>query len=676
MKKFLWSITIFLLCLLLFAACGGEEVTQPLTEGSTLPDSLPITTPKAEETTTLPSTATPKPVETSAHTETTTKAPVTTAVQTSEKPSIPTVPSPLCLNDMDKVAIKPIAFEKNNVFANDIYLTYVFNDNATDIDTTVLGGMANKTVYTAVRINSDLFRVDECKASGVYLYCNIEKAGAILLAGVTYSVAIEFYNSNDELLYYSRLEMLASTLNTVKTPERKPQTVTLPSSGITNIGVKQSALSASSIDVTKGSSLSYLFDGNSSVNKFSGTVQESIPTVYFSLNQATTLTHYTFTTANDAESYPERNPAGWRFYGKVGDMWMLISKIESSPNYETGLKAKNLTSYSYEIETPIECLEYKIEFIFTSSMMQLGDITLYATNGFSVPAPNPSAGTLLTGISGVQVALSDFRLIPDMQNHVGVAYYLSSTSSLAGDIKDGLTLGTMFAAITLDKTIYQISDFTISGNYILFDLQSAGAPVYSGITYQVSLGIYQSSGTRLYYTTSEPRSSTYQTPNLPARVGANITLPQNVTKVSVNTNSIKTDEAITHWGDGAAAQLFDGNTTTSKIGGAVVDGAFTLTFSLKSAATLTYYTFYTGNDTSTHPDRNPLGWILYGKVNGEYVVLSDVRENSVNVTGLEGVNATPYSYKIDNQQSCTEYMIVFYTNSMFQLNEMVLYKTK
>ena len=678
MKKFLLSITIFSLCLLLFVACGGDEVTKPLTEGTTLPDSIPITTPntmpKTEETTTLASTVSTKPVETSA--PTTTEAPVTTAVQTTEKPSIPTVPSPLCLNDIDKVAIKPIAFEKNGIFSQDVYLTYVFNDNATDIDTTVFNGMANKTVYTAVRINGTLFRVDDCKVSGVYLYCDIEKAGAMLLAGVTYSVAIEFYNSKDELLYYSRLEMLASTLNTVKAPERTPQTVTLPTSGITKVSVKQSTITASSIEVTKGSSLAYLFDGNSSLNKFSGTVQESIPTVYFSLNQATTLTHYTFTTASDAESYPERNPAGWRLYGKVGDMWMLISKIESSPNYETGLKAKNLTNYSYEIETPIECLEYKIEFIFTSSVMQLGDITLYSTNGFSSPAPNPSAGTLLNGVSGVQVALSDFRLIPDMQNHVGVAYYLSSTTSLAGDIKDGLTLGTMFAAITLDKTIYQIRDFTISGNYIIFDLQSAGAPVYSNITYQVSLGIYSSSGTRLYYTTTESRVSTYQTPNLPARVGANITLPQNITQVTVDTSSVKTDENISHWGDGAAAQLFDDNTKSSKIGGAVADGSFSLTFRLKSATTLTYYTFYTGNDTSTHTDRNPLGWILYGKVNGEYVVLSDVRENSINVTGLEAVNATPYSYKIDNPQNCSEYMIVFYTNSMFQLNEMELYKTK
>lgn len=689
MKKICFSLVVFSLLLLLFASCGEDVAT---TSADTVADTRPvetvITTASIGTTasTTPDTTVETVPVttaDTASKTETTAAPPETsktpsseTAPQSTAKPSVPTVEEPLCLNEIDKMMTKAIAFEKTTLFNKNIFLTYVFNDNATDIDSKMLSGMQNQTVYAAVRVDDQLFRINDYSTSGVYLYCNVEQAGAMLIAGVTYSVALEFYNSNGDLLYYSRNELLASTVNTVKTPEREALTVTLPQTGLNKISVKASTLSASSIEVDKTSNLSFLFDGNSSVNKFVGTVQDRIPTVYFSLNKAETLTHYTLRTASDTSSYPERNPAGWRLYGKVGDMWMLLSRIESTPTHETGLKATDLGSFSYAISSPIECLDYKLEFTFASDVMQLGDIELYATEGFSVAAPDPNAGTLLSGIAGVQIALSDFRLIPELQNHVGVAYYFASQDSLAATVRQKLISGEMFATITLDDTTYQIQSLTTSGNYLILDLQASGAPVFANILYNVTLAIYEASGARLYYTVAEPRSSAYQTPNLPQRVGENIELPENITQVKVNTNSVQT-ENIVHWGDGAPGQLFDGNTTSTKIGGAVPEsGEFTLTFKLNSPTTLTYYTFYTGNDTVTHPDRNPLGWQLYGKVGNEYVLLSDVRENAVTYHGMDTVNATPYSYKIENPQNCSEYMIVFYTDSMFQLNEMILYKNK
>ena len=682
MKKFLLSFAVFTLALLLFASCGGEETNQT-TSNTTLPDTTPestvVTTVKTEGTTTVATTPVTEPTtqpttDTSAKPSTTSTAPQdTTTPQVTTEPIVPTLPSPLCLNEINKVTVKAIAFEKDNTFGNNVYLTYVFNDNATDIDTQMLNGMKNKTVYAALRINNELFRIDDYKTSGVYLYCNLEKAGAMLLAGVSYSLSLEFYNSNDSLLYYSRNELLASTMNTQKIPERTALTVTLPETGLKKTSIKQNSLSSGSLEPARGSSLAFLFDGNSSVNKFLGTVGEGIPTVYFSLNQAETLTHYTFRTANDIAAYPERLPAGWRLYGKVGEMWMLLSKVESSPTHETGLKATNLAAFSYAITSPCTCREYKIEFTFQSSMMSLGDIELYTTEGFSAATPDPNAGKLLSGIAGVQATLSDFRLIPELQNRVGVAYYLASETSLVSEIQNGLASGDMFAAITLDKNIYQITDFAISGNYISFDLQSAGAPVFSGVIYQVSLGIYAASGERLYYTNAEPLSSAYQTPNLPPRAGMNVTLPGGLTEVKVNTNSVQAEDFVP-FPDGDPKQFFDGDTNFAKIGGTIENGTFTLTFSLRSSETLTYYTFYTGNDTSSHPERNPIGWQLFGKVGDDYVLLSDVRENAVAYHGMQGVNATPYSYKIDTPTACKDYMIVFDTNQMFQLCEMILYK--
>ncbi len=686
MKKFLLSLAVFTLALLLFASCGGEEIketTSNTTRPDTTPESTVVTTAKTEGTTTVATTpvtqtttqATTEPTtDTSAKPISTSKAPQdTTTPQVTTEPIVPTLPSPLCLNEIEKVTVKAIAFEKNETFGNNVFLTYVFNDNATDIDVKMLDGMKNKTVYAALRINNELFRIDDYKTSGVYLYCNLEQAGAMLLAGVSYSISLEFYNSNDSLLYYSRNELLASTMNTQKIPERTALTVTLPETGVKKTSVKQNSLSSSSVEPSLGSSLAFLFDGSSSINKFVGTVGEGIPTVYFSLNQAETLTYYTFRTAGDIATYPERNPAGWRLYGKVGEMWMLLSKVESSPTHETGLKATNLTAFSYAITSPCACEEYKIEFSFQSHMMSLGDIELYTTEGFSAAAPDPNAGKLLNGMAGVQATLSDFRLIPELQNRVGVAYYLASETSLASEIQNGLASGDMFAAITLDKNIYQITDYAISGNYITFDLQSAGAPVFSGVIYQVSLGIYAASGERLYYTNAEPRSSAYQTPNLPPRTGMNVTLPGGLTEVKVNTNSVSADNFVP-FPDGDPKQLFDGDTQYTKIGGTIENGTFTLTFSLRSSETLTYYTFYTGNDTASHPERNPIGWQLFGKVGDDYVLLSDVRENAVAYHGMQNVDATPYSYKIDTPTACKDYMIVFDTTNIFQLGEMILYK--
>lgn len=679
MKRFLIGLLTLSAALLLFAACACGEDTAPQSSRDTT-----MALPGTAQTTAKPTDATgaPQPSSTSAPklTETNGKpvqseTPVqgTTAPQSTKAPADPTLPSNLCLNRLEKMAVQPIAFEKPAAFSDDVGITYVFNDNGENLDETLIAGMQNKTVVAALRVNGTLYSVTDYERSGVYLRLNTEKAGVLLVAGVTYSVALEFYSADNSLLCYSDTELLATPYSTKKQPERKPLTVTLPTEGLQKVSVKQNTLSANGFDVPNNSSLANLFDGNTKTSKLIGTATEGVPTLYFSLSKAETLTHYTVYTANDAANNPDRNPAGWRLYGKVGDMWMLLSKVESTYEYEPGIQAANAKDFSYAITAPRECSEYKIEFIFTSPTMQLGEITLFRTEGYSVSTPDPNAGSLLNGMQGVQISLAGFCLIPEIQNRVGLSYYFTSEDSLADTIRHGLTTGEMFAAVTLDNAIYQIDTQLWNGNFLYLDLQSAGAPVFSGINYSVSLGIYNASGERLYYTSPFVAASAYQTPNLPQRNGLNITLPNGLSKVTVNSNSLKT-ENITHWGDGDPKNFVDNETKNTKIGGNVTNGEFTLTFKLNSAATLTYYTFYTGNDTSTHAERNPLGWVLYGKVGDEYVVLSDVRENSVAYSGMEAVNATPYSYKIDNPQKCTEYMIVFYTNEMFQLNEMVLYK--
>lgn len=670
MKKILLSLVIFTVCLWLLASCGCGETTTTNSEGSKLPDPTPestlVTTGESGEETSPATAAATKPT-TKPKDSSNTPSDSTTPSST-QTPTLPDYPSNLCLNDLDKMAIKLLAFEKPDAFSGDVGITYVFNDNAADLDQRLLDGMQNKTVSLALRINGTLYPITDYVRSGVYLSLNAEKAGAMFVAGVAYSVALEFYDTNDSLICYSRSELVATPFSTKKTPKRKPLTVTLPTEGLNKVTINQNSLSTVGFEIWADSSVANLFDGNTRT-RFGATAQVTVPTVFFNLSQNETLTYYTVHTASDAAMYPERNPLGWRLYGKIGDMWMLLSKVEDTATEETGLKAENETGFSYAIAAPFACSEYKIEFVFSSPMVQLGDITLYATKGFSAPAPDPNEGSVL---NNSQAILSSFRLISELQNRVGVVYYLPTGSTVGNAIRAGLDRGEMFATVTLDKTVYQIIDHVWNGDYLYLDLQSAGAPVFANVIYQVSLGIHKASGTRLYYTNAQSLSSPYETPNLPERIGMNITLPQGLTQVSVNTNSVKT-ENIEHFGDGDPKQLFDGDTKNSKIGGTLAEGTFTLTFSLRSQAALTYYTVYTGNDTQSHPERNPLGWQLFGKVGEEYVLLSDIRETGVAYSGLEGVNATPYSYKIETPIACKEYMIIFDTNSMFQLNEMILY---
>ena len=137
---------------------------------------------------------------------------------------------------------------------------------------------------------------------------------------------------------------------------------------------------------------------------------------------------------------------------------------------------------------------------------------------------------------------------------------------------------------------------------------------------------------------------------------------------AVDTSKMKTN-GISAWGDSPVGNLFDGNTTSTKLGGKVSGGKLTVEFSLTKSVSLAYYTLYTGGDTSMYSSRNPNSWTLYGKVDDTWVVLDTVTE-----TGLLAVNSTPFGYAIDGEApECIDYKIEFVTNSDFQMNELQLF---
>ena len=156
-----------------------------------------------------------------------------------------------------------------------------------------------------------------------------------------------------------------------------------------------------------------------------------------------------------------------------------------------------------------------------------------------------------------------------------------------------------------------------------------------------------------------------------APTAANVKLPMSgIKELAVDKNSIAFNK--TCWAADPPIGAFDGETNDTKLGTPNANGSAILQFSLTEAATVSYYTFYTGNDTAPTLPRNPLSWVMYGKVGEEWVELSKVGPDED--TGMELVSCTPYSYAVKNPLKCKDYKFVFVTETVFQLNEVVMYE--
>lgn len=157
-----------------------------------------------------------------------------------------------------------------------------------------------------------------------------------------------------------------------------------------------------------------------------------------------------------------------------------------------------------------------------------------------------------------------------------------------------------------------------------------------------------------------------------------------VTDVAVGENMIP-------WGDGGAERAFDGNLSTTKLGGDVLpnaDGELSLDITWKTSVstTVTAYVLYTGNDSGSWPGRTPLAWEFSGSTDGENWTLID----KVEASGMEDKNAIPYGYTVDEPAAYTSYKLTILetTNTeeqpnannpdvitLFQLNEILLIGT-
>lgn len=288
------------------------------------------------------------------------------------------------------------------------------------------------------------------------------------------------------------------------------------------------------------------------------------------------------------------------------------------------------------------------------------------------PVIDTTGATCINDIEGVDARVYAFEKPSEFGGPVGLIYYFEDKTTnvhteMASTIADG-----GYAVVSIDGELFKVEQYANGAPWFRMNIETPGATLISGLSYEIAVYVYNAEDTLLYYTDTVSKIAELSTANAPQRDPLNIELPEDLTKVTADASTAVAEGFSAQWGDGATANLLDGDTSSTKIGGNT-NGTVTVTFSLSEAATVTYYTLYTGGDTATNSARNPSAWTLYGEVDGEWVELATVSATKTHIPGLGATNSTPYSYAVTNAQECVNYKIVFTTGSAFQLNELVLY---
>lgn len=133
---------------------------------------------------------------------------------------------------------------------------------------------------------------------------------------------------------------------------------------------------------------------------------------------------------------------------------------------------------------------------------------------------------------------------------------------------------------------------------------------------------------------------------------------------------------LTLWDDGAVENFFDGDDNGTKLGGKELTFPVDVTWRTDASTVVKAYILYTGNDSSEWIGRTPMSWVFYGSNDGENWTAID----TVDESGMEDVDATPYGYIADAPAAYTYYKLSFTSTNgpvadggmELQLNEMIL----
>lgn len=282
---------------------------------------------------------------------------------------------------------------------------------------------------------------------------------------------------------------------------------------------------------------------------------------------------------------------------------------------------------------------------------------------------------------------------------VGICYYIEydareviesvfSYSVKGDDLYQTADAGYM--AVVIDGAEYTVEQYANSGGWYRLNIDHAG--LLAGVAYEIGLRVYGEDGD-------------LAAEQQPQRIVSGITsvgavdnrTPLNVDVDTSEMNELSIDyiwaKGISTWSDGSANNLIDGNVgvpTTSpedrpaaesgtKLGGGEISESFIVEFESEQDLYIDYYTLYTGGDTANWPERNPIGWILYGTNDysmdyEDWDVLDTVMTDTQYYTGMEAASAMPYTYQVDHPDVYACYAFRFYTSrDVFQMNELKVY---
>lgn len=239
-------------------------------------------------------------------------------------------------------------------------------------DTTITDGLADGTLTAVVTLDGEAKEIVDFYNSNGWVRLNLESAGfPAITKGETYTVVLDLYNADGELVYYTaEFEVESAIFST-----HSAQNITLPGIGLSKLTVDTSKIACEGISNWGDGAAERLFDGNTQSTKIGGGVNGTF-SVSFSLTEAKAISFYTFTTGGDTASFG-RNPATWVLYGKVGEEWVALDTV--GVDGHCGLVRVNRTPFSYAVDTPTVCIDYKIEFTTTESAFQMNELELFAS---------------------------------------------------------------------------------------------------------------------------------------------------------------------------------------------------------------------------------------------------------------------------------------------------------
>lgn len=132
-----------------------------------------------------------------------------------------------------------------------------------------------------------------------------------------------------------------------------------------------------SVEGFSGEEVENAFDGNESTKYCFVCDGEAVIT--FNTAEPVAVSAYVFQTANDTESYPERNPDEWIMYGsedKVADKNNSWNVISESTAEKADMGGYNYVYYGVGIENPKSYLYYKI-IIKSFNTLQFSEFIIY-----------------------------------------------------------------------------------------------------------------------------------------------------------------------------------------------------------------------------------------------------------------------------------------------------------